>query len=438
MISALLELSSTARRIGFRVVASRGVRLRRTLIRTDRIPMSTSTKSPTSTRDPAADGPPAPLLTASFFLAGLGTVILGPLLPQLLQEWSLTDQRGGLLLLAKFAGAFLGGVSVPRRLRLGIMAGHLLAAAGFTAFAFAHGLALALPALFVAGLGLGEIIASTNILAGRRWPQHTGSALALINLFWSLGAVSTGLLVAALLPRFGWRGPTLGMAALLLVIGLGGLVFSSQHHSVEGAQTDDTAKLPLAASVHVLPRREALRFGALLFLYGGLETCLTAWLTTYALRFTGGALLGGQSGFVVLWSALTAGRALAAVAMRRWPEIAVQRLSLMVSLLVIGLLTISRSTASLSLTCILLGLALAPIFPSTFGLLLRRQPSARSAGAILAVSGLGAAVFPWLMGAVSTHTGSLRVAMVIPALLIPVMLSLTLDKPAAATAPDLA
>ena len=166
-----------------------------------------------------AGGPPAPLLTASFFLAGLGTVLLGPLLPQLLHEWSLTDGRAGLLLLAKFAGAFAGGVSVPRRLRLGILWGHLLAALGFIAFAFAHGLGVALPALFVAGLGLGEIIAGTNILAGRRYPAHTGSALALINLFWSLGAVSTGLLIAALLPHFGWRKPTLAMAGLLLLIG---------------------------------------------------------------------------------------------------------------------------------------------------------------------------------------------------------------------------
>ena len=130
-----------------------------------------------------AAGPPTPALAASFLLAGLGTVVLGPLLPGLLHEWQLTDQRGGLLLLAKFVGAFCGGAAVPSRLRLGILAGHALAAIGFAAFALAPGLALALPALFLTGLGLGEIIASTNILAGRRWPAHTGSALALLNFF---------------------------------------------------------------------------------------------------------------------------------------------------------------------------------------------------------------------------------------------------------------
>lgn len=371
--------------------------------------------APVDEAESSTAGPPAALLTASFFLAGLGTVLLGPLLPYLLHDWSLTDQRGGLLLLAKFTGAFVGGVSVPQRLRVGILAGHLLAALGFGVFAFAPGLTVALPALLLSGFGLGQIIASTNILAGRRYPAHTGSALALINLFWSLGAVSTGLLVAALAPRFGWRPPVLGMAALLLVVGLAGLAV--RHN----------APIPRAAPPHPhpLPAPAALTSGLQLFLYGGLETCLTAWLTTFALRFSGGTLLGGQSGFVVLWAALTLGRAFASVAMRRWRELPVLRLSLVLCLLLITALAFTHSTGTLSLTCILLGLALAPIFPSTFALLLRRQPPARTAGTVLAVSGLGAALFPWLMGAVSTHTGSLRLAMLVPAALVPALLLTT-------------
>ncbi len=367
-----------------------------------------------------SSAPSTPALTASFLLAGLGTVVLGPLLPQLLQQWQLTDQRGGLLLLAKFVGAFCGGAAVPARLRLGILAGHLLAALGFAAFALAPGLGVALPALFLTGFGLGEIIASTNILAGRRWPDSAGSALALLNFFWSLGAVSTGLLVAALLPHLGWRRPTLALAALFAATGL---------LSLTGSHPTPAPNLG-GASTPGLSRRINLTYGGLLFLYGGLETCLTAWLTTFSLRFAGGHLLSGQSGFVVLWAALTAGRLLAAALMRRFPESAVQRLSLVLCLLLIAALAAAHSTATLSLTCVLLGFALAPVFPSTFALLLRHKVDPRRAGTLLAVSGLGAALFPWVMGVVSTHTGSLRLAMAVPALLIPAMLLLTrLDVP---------
>ena len=390
-------------------------------------------------------GPPTPILATSFLLAGLGTVVLGPLLPQLLSEWQLTDQRGGLLLLAKFIGAFAGGAAVPRRLRLGILAGHLLAALGFAAFALADGLGLALPALFLTGLGLGEIIASTNILAGRLWPAHTGSALALLNFFWSFGAVATGLLVAALLPNLGWRTPLLALAGLYAFTGAL-TVFSSC--SATRSQAKARGATPSGRSEPTSPRRAGFRgsgsgtaedpgpstlstrlattYGLLLFLYGGLETCLTAWLTTFSLRFAGGHLLGGQSGFVVLWAALTVGRILASALMRRFPESLVQRLSLALCLVLIAALTATHTAATLSLTCVLLGLALAPVFPSTFALLLRHKVQPRLAGTLLAVSGLGAALFPWLMGVVSTYFGSLRLAMAVPALLIPAMLALTL------------
>ena len=129
---------------------------------------------------------------------------------------------------------------------------------------------------------------------------------------------------------------------------------------------------------------------------------------------------------MILWAALTAGRAVAAAILRRYPEIAVLRLSLLSCLLLIFALTRVHGAGALSIDCILLGLALAPVFPSTFALLLRKQPPARVAGSILAVSGLGAALFPWLMGTVSTRFGSLRLAMGIPALLIPAMLLFTL------------
>jgi len=363
-------------------------------------------------------GPSAFWLAAGFLLAGLGTVLLGPILPTLAHDWHIDDAHSGLLLAAKFVGSFLGGVSVPRRLRLGIAAGMAIAFAGFAAFAFSPGLITGCLALFFGGFGLGEIIASTNILAGRRYHRHTGSALASLNFFWSLGAVACGLIAAAVLPRWGLRVPLLIFAALFLAVGLGGLVRTA-HLAPEDAvaNTSEASALPPSILLH---------FAMLLFLYGGLETCMTGWLTTYTLRFSDLRLLGGQSALVLLWSALTAGRALSAAAMRWVSESTIQRLGLALSAVLIAALTMTRSGLLLSLDCLLLGLALAPFFPSTFAILMARRPTARDAGFILAVSGLGAALFPWLMGVVSTHSGSLRIAMVVPLALALTLLLLSL------------
>ena len=380
----------------------------------------------------ASDGPGFAWLAAGFLLAGLGTVLLGPILPSLAAQWHLSDAGGGRLFLAKFIGAFIGGVSVPRRLRLGILAGTVLAAAGFGLFALCHSLLPAAAALFVSGVGLGQIIASTNILAGRRYRAHTGSALSLLNFFWSLGAVLTGLLAAALLPRTGLRNPLLTFAGLFLAAGAGG--FLQARHGVDGASPPGSpaSALPSEAASPgeaALPPRPFVYFSLLLLLYGGLETCLTAWLTTYTLRFSDVRLLGGQSAVVLLWASLTAGRAISSAALRVVSERTMQRLSLGLSFLFILALTLTRHGPLLSLACILLGVSLSPYFPSTFALLMPLRPSARAAGFILAVSGLGAALFPWLMGVLSSHSGSLRLAMGIPMALALLLLLLSFLPP---------
>jgi FHS family glucose/mannose:H+ symporter-like MFS transporter len=209
-----------------------------------------------------------------------------------------------------------------------------------------------------------------------------------------------------LLPHFHLRGPLLTFAGLFLVTGLGGF-FNPSRKAAAATESSAIGSTPLP--MHLLAR-----FALLLFLYGGLETCMTGWLTTYTLRFSDVRLLGGQSAIVLLWSALTAGRALSSAALRVMREAVLQRISLAFSALLILALVTTRHGPLLSLYCVLLGLSLAPFFPTTFALLMKRRPTAREAGFILAVSGLGAALFPWLMGFVSTQSGSLRIAMIVP------------------------
>jgi MFS family permease len=141
-----------------------------------------------------------------FVLTGLGTALLGPILPLLTRQWHLQDAQSGLLLLAQFCGSFTGGVSVSQHLRRSLLAGLTAAAIGFGGFAIAPDLWLACAGLFIGGFGLGQIITSTNILAGRRYTEHRGSALAFLNFSWSFGAMLSPLLAAWLLPRFALRG----------------------------------------------------------------------------------------------------------------------------------------------------------------------------------------------------------------------------------------
>src|SRR6516225_6506360 len=84
-----------------------------------------------------AAAPSLGLMHYGLLLAGLGTALLGPILPLLARQWVMQDAQSGLLMTAKFCGAFLGGVSVSRKLRQSLLVGMLAALVGFGGFALA-------------------------------------------------------------------------------------------------------------------------------------------------------------------------------------------------------------------------------------------------------------------------------------------------------------
>ncbi len=352
--------------------------------------------------------PSAACMHAAFVLTGLGTVLLGPILPLLAQQWQMSDAQSGLLFWVKFFGAFLGGALISRYLRASLLLGMAAAAIGFGEFALSPSAAWACAGLLVSGFGLGQIIVSVNMIAGRRYADRRGSALALLNFSWSFGALLAALLAAWLTPRFPLRTLLLGFAGMFLVVGAA-LVLESAG-AAKLLEQDKIQPDP----AHGLARTAFFYFAGLLFLYGGLETCLAGWLTTFALRYGDRSLMLSQYATLLLLLALTAGRALTSLLLLRCREAVVQRVALGCTVLFIIALMRAQSAGSIALWSVALGLSLAPFFPTTFSLLMAEQPVAREAGIVVAVSGLGAALLPWAMGVLSTHTGSLQRAMLVP------------------------
>jgi len=344
-------------------------------------------------------------------LAGLGTALLGPILPLLARQWGMLDSQSGLLMMAKFCGAFLGGVTVSGKLRWSLLVGMMAGAVGFGGFAIAPSMSVGCVGLFVGGFGLGQIITSVNILAGRRFTAHRGSALAMLNFSFSLGAMLSALLAAWLLPRFALRRLLEGFT-MLFAVGVVALI-AQMRRNEESAEEFDRASVEAEPQVG-LSGRAYLYFAALLVLYGGLETCLSGWLTTFALRYGDKTLAVSEYTTLLLWMSLTVGRAGASAVMLRVGEKTVQRWGPGLAAVFTAALAMAHSAVTIAGFAVLLGLSLAPFFPATWALLMAERPTARQAGIVLAVSGLGAAALPWLMGVVSTRAGSLQVALVLP------------------------
>ena len=366
--------------------------------------------------------PSVALMHFGFILTGLGTAMLGPLLPLLMQRWHLSDEQSGLLLLAQFCGSFLGGATMSWRLKRGLLLGVMSSTVGLLVFAISPGLIVACPALFLTGFGLGHSITAVNILAGQRYVVNRASALSLLNFFWSFGAMLAPLLAGWLTPYFPLVNLLLAFAALFAACGLG-LAIEMRHGFTDVQAAEQPHVLHGSSG---LTARTFIFFMGMLFLYGGLETCLSGWLTTYAFRYGNRTLAISEYTTLLLWMSLTMGRVGSAALLRKVSETMLWRFALVATTLLTGALAAAHTASGIALVTIFLGLSLSPWFPVTFSLLMGERPRARQAGIVIAVSGLGAAALPWMMGALSTRSGSLQQALAVPMLAAVSLLGMSL------------
>ena len=378
---------------------------------------SQDNKAPTPLE--AEHAPSLPVMHAAFVLSGLGTMLLGPILPILAAQWHLNDSHSGLLVLSQFCGATIGGGTTTHKLRSGLLVGLISAVIGFFAFAFSPSLAFACPALVLGGFGVGRTVTAINILAGQRYAKNRGSALSWLNFSWSFGALLSPLGAAWLATRFHLSTLLTALSLLFLTVGILIAIQFRRTADTYIAQPQHDPTPPIRLPLF-------LYFVSLLFLYGGLETCLAAWLTTYALRYGQSSLVLSEYTMVLFLCGLTAGRALAARLLLRMPEARLQRISLLLAAAITLALASVHTAALIATFAVLLGITLAPIFPATFAIALSRKPRARQSGLILAASGLGAAALPSLLGVISTRSGSLQIALILPVAAAFLMFGLTL------------
>jgi len=374
--------------------------------------------------------PPLWALHILFLMTGTGTTFLGPILPMLSQTWHLHDAQAGVLLACQFLGAFVGGISVGSHARRELLTASAACIAGFGLFALATmhpgGMPLALLALPIAGFGVGHMVTANNIIGGQFPEDQRARTLTLLNFSWSIGAILSPILAAWLLPTVPLH-TLLGVFAGLFACA--GIAVYANIHSPD-LVTNSVAAAGSARSVIVF-------FGAMLLLYGGVETCMNGWLTTYILRYGDHTLRGSQLSTSLFWIALIAGRALTAVALSHISERRLLRLALGATTLCIACLTRAEGAFALTACAVLLGLSMSPFFPVCFSILMGHAPRARQAGMVIAVSGIGAALFPWLAGLLSTRTGSLHIGLIVPLLAAAALLTMSFLLPHRHTAPQI-
>ena len=346
-----------------------------------------------------------------FAVAGIVTVMLGPLLPVFIDRWQLKDIQAGTLFTSFFAGQFTGSWFAARNLRLSLIAGAALSAVACATLSWTgfHGAHLA---LFCCGVGLSAGLTAGNVVAG------TGTAsrarvLAILNVCWSLGAIACPAIV-----RFAGGSFFLLAAGLTAASGL--LLLSINPQKINSVPPESTAftKLPLAWPTILI-------FTTSMMLYIGCESSLGGWLPSYALRHDP-ALKAATIAFWY-WMAELASRLLLAAIAPLFSEATIYRgaLALLFGAQVAILLAPHPDGRFLILATIATGLCLGPVFPLLVAALLTATGQHPRVGALFSCASLGGALIPWLTGALSTHFDSLRTGLIAPALGVLLLLLLS-------------
>ncbi len=153
------------------------------------------------------------LLAASmgWLLDAFDVMLYALILTSVIEELGLSAAQGGLMASLTLAASAVGG------LVFGVIADKLgrtralsLSILLYSVFTFACGLAQNLWqfAAFrvLLGLGMGGEWASGATLVSETWPEkHRGKALGIMQSCWAIGYGLAAIVVAIVLPRFGWR-----------------------------------------------------------------------------------------------------------------------------------------------------------------------------------------------------------------------------------------
>jgi FHS family glucose/mannose:H+ symporter-like MFS transporter len=178
---------------------------------------------------------------------------------------------------------------------------------------------------------------------------------------------------------------------------------------------------PAIAKTPVIRGKEtwwaAIFLALLFFIYVGTENAVSGWSAAFSKRLAdSGNAAAGELAPMYFWSGLLAGRLLAPAILKRVQETKVANIGLLTA--TCGIAIFLRSfTRPLAMTgFVIAGAGLSMLYPIYIAWLTWAFGSRarRIAGVMFATGSIGGATLPWLVGAISSHSGSLRIGLVVP------------------------
>ena len=352
----------------------------------------------------------------------MATTLLGPLLPILARRWDIADAAAGSAFAMQFvASTAISTISAVLVVRYGarptLSAGLVLIAVGVAALSVTPW-PWSLAAITVYGCGLGLVLPTTNFLVAAANPGKESSAVSLVNVSWSAGAVTWPILVTWLGTSVSVMPPMLLLSALMLALVVR-LRLAGRHATPRVTVPEAAALAPtLDEDRNLRPADVSIAlvcvFGGLMFLYSGTEAAVGGWIAEHVRRLSADA--PWTIAPTIFWGALSAGRLLTPLLVTMAAERSVLVAGLGSATLAIAALVAIPSAPVALVAAAVAGAGLAPAFPINFAALSRDIGPSRPqlVGPVYALTGVGSAMLPWTVGFSSSVFHSLRLAMAVP------------------------
>ena len=318
------------------------------------------------------------------------------------------DNQAGLLAAFLFLGSFFGTILLAKQVERSTRLGSLAAFLGLLLFGFSSsmqsGFRAGAAGIAVAGFGLGQLMSSINLLAGREPSQGRSALLARLGAAWCVGALLSPLLTTVMITSFPASLRVTGLSLVFLLPLLGHrqrlTMTSAENAGVPGFANDRFRVVVLCTLAFLL--------------YGGVEACIGGWLPLYAVRYGATGLRSAQLITSSFWLGLILSRSLLGRMLLFARPSTTLKCSLSgVTLFMLWLLFAPPSHVWLVIAAAVAGVCLGPGFPLMLTLALSWKLSARGMGVVLAACGLGATALLSIMGVVAS-AWSLRIAMMVP------------------------
>jgi MFS family permease len=222
-----------------------------------------------------------------WMLDAMDVMLYSLVLALLIREFAMDTRTAGFLnsltLLASAIGGLLFGWIADRIGRTrALMASIVLYSISSAACGFSHSIAQLASFRFLLGLGMGgEWTAGAALIAETWRPQHRGKALGLMQSAYAIGEAIAALIVAVILPHFGWR------AVFFVGVLPALLVFWIRRDVPESSLWIQRARTKRVGLFHLLRNKNVLGVGSLattmnacaMFGYWGLFTWIPAYLS---------------------------------------------------------------------------------------------------------------------------------------------------------------